>query len=149
MNDNLNKCPRCGGEADNGHDRCDPPTAYNCTKCDNKDNDKELAIKVAEKLKEHKAAKKLKEHKAAKKLKEHKAAYCTRFDWSEFELNKYLHDKAAEILFSEGMAKRIGEYYRSIYEIDEQDIPSCVWWNLFTTITPQKILITYLEMEGE
>lgn len=28
------KCPRCGGEADNGHDRCHPPNAYNCTKCD-------------------------------------------------------------------------------------------------------------------
>ena len=29
----LNTCPQCGGEADNGHDRCYPPTAYLCSKC--------------------------------------------------------------------------------------------------------------------
>lgn len=29
----IDKCPRCGGEADNGHDRCVPPTAYLCSKC--------------------------------------------------------------------------------------------------------------------
>lgn len=29
----LSKCPQCGGEADNGHDRCHPPTAYLCSKC--------------------------------------------------------------------------------------------------------------------
>ena len=27
------KCPKCGGEADNGHDRCFPHNAYHCTKC--------------------------------------------------------------------------------------------------------------------
>lgn len=27
------RCPKCGGEADNGHDRCDPPNPYHCTKC--------------------------------------------------------------------------------------------------------------------
>lgn len=32
-NDSLNDCPNCGGPADNGHDRCHPPTAYWCTKC--------------------------------------------------------------------------------------------------------------------
>ena len=31
--DDLSKCPRCGGDADNGHDRCYPPTAYLCGKC--------------------------------------------------------------------------------------------------------------------
>ena len=31
--EDLNKCPRCGCEADNGHDRCYPPTAYLCSKC--------------------------------------------------------------------------------------------------------------------
>ena len=31
--DDLSKCPQCGGEADNGHDRCYPPTAYLCSKC--------------------------------------------------------------------------------------------------------------------
>lgn len=30
----ISKCPRCGGEADNGHDRCYPPNPYNCTKCE-------------------------------------------------------------------------------------------------------------------
>ena len=30
----LNKCPGCGGPADNGHDRCLPPSPYFCTKCD-------------------------------------------------------------------------------------------------------------------
>ena len=30
---NLDKCPVCGGPADNGHDRCVPPTPYYCTKC--------------------------------------------------------------------------------------------------------------------
>ena len=29
----LTKCPRCGGPADNGHDRCVPPSPYLCTKC--------------------------------------------------------------------------------------------------------------------
>lgn len=32
--DNLSKCPRCGGPADNGHDRGYPPTAYICTRCE-------------------------------------------------------------------------------------------------------------------
>lgn len=31
--DDLSKCPQCGGDADNGHDRCYPPTAYLCSKC--------------------------------------------------------------------------------------------------------------------
>ena len=29
----LNICPGCGGPADNGHDRGDPPTPYYCSKC--------------------------------------------------------------------------------------------------------------------
>ena len=29
----LSKCPKCGGPADNGHDRCLPPNPYLCTKC--------------------------------------------------------------------------------------------------------------------
>ncbi len=29
----LSKCPKCGGPADNGHDRCLPPSPYYCTKC--------------------------------------------------------------------------------------------------------------------
>lgn len=29
----INKCPKCGGSADNGHDRCYPPSPYYCTKC--------------------------------------------------------------------------------------------------------------------
>ena len=29
----LTKCPKCGGPADNGHDRELPPNPYFCTKC--------------------------------------------------------------------------------------------------------------------
>ncbi|MGW8177865.1 MAG: hypothetical protein ACWGQW_03610 [bacterium] len=29
----LNKCPECGGPADNGHDRCVPPNPYECSCC--------------------------------------------------------------------------------------------------------------------
>lgn len=28
------KCPQCGGEPDNGFDRCVPPNPYLCTKCE-------------------------------------------------------------------------------------------------------------------
>lgn len=28
------KCPKCGGNPDNGFDRCMPPNAYHCTKCE-------------------------------------------------------------------------------------------------------------------
>ncbi len=31
----LTKCPNCGGDADNGHDRSYPPNVYYCTKCEN------------------------------------------------------------------------------------------------------------------
>ena len=30
----LTKCPKCGGPADNGFDRCYPPNAYYCSKCE-------------------------------------------------------------------------------------------------------------------
>lgn len=30
----LSKCPKCGGPADNGHDRCLPPNPYLCSKCE-------------------------------------------------------------------------------------------------------------------
>lgn len=29
----LSKCPKCGGPADNGHDRCLPPNPYFCSEC--------------------------------------------------------------------------------------------------------------------
>ena len=29
----ASKCPKCGGPADNGHDRCCPPNPYACSKC--------------------------------------------------------------------------------------------------------------------
>jgi len=32
----INVCPECGGEADNGFDRCLPPSPYVCTKCQDK-----------------------------------------------------------------------------------------------------------------
>jgi len=31
----LDKCPCCGGLADNGYDRCVPPSPYFCIKCTN------------------------------------------------------------------------------------------------------------------
>ncbi len=31
---NMNKCPSCNGEPDNGFDRCMPPNPYNCSKCE-------------------------------------------------------------------------------------------------------------------
>lgn len=31
----VDKCPKCGGDADNGYDRCVPPNPYYCTKCEN------------------------------------------------------------------------------------------------------------------
>jgi len=33
----LTKCPNCGGVADNGHDRCIPPNPYYCSKCEVKE----------------------------------------------------------------------------------------------------------------
>ncbi len=32
----LSECPGCGGPADNGHDREDPPNVYYCSKCESK-----------------------------------------------------------------------------------------------------------------
>ena len=29
----LDKCPQCGGIADNGNDRCVPPNPYPCVQC--------------------------------------------------------------------------------------------------------------------
>jgi len=29
----LSTCPNCGGNADNGHDRCIPPSPYPCSMC--------------------------------------------------------------------------------------------------------------------
>lgn len=31
-------CPRCGGAADNGHDREFPPTPFICCKCEKDDH---------------------------------------------------------------------------------------------------------------
>lgn len=36
VEDDISKCPKCGGEADNGNDRCVPPNPYYCTKCEDK-----------------------------------------------------------------------------------------------------------------
>ena len=35
---NLSTCPGCGGDADNGHDRCLPPNVYYCIACQTKGN---------------------------------------------------------------------------------------------------------------
>ncbi len=35
--DDYTRCPTCKGVADNGHDRCYPPNAYECTKCSGED----------------------------------------------------------------------------------------------------------------
>ncbi len=34
MRNEWEKCPTCGGPADNGNDRCVPPNAYECSKCE-------------------------------------------------------------------------------------------------------------------
>jgi hypothetical protein len=34
----LSKCPGCGGDADNGHDRCAPPNPYYCKRCNERPN---------------------------------------------------------------------------------------------------------------
>lgn len=36
-NPDLSKCPKCGGEADNGFDRCIPPSPYVCSVCETMD----------------------------------------------------------------------------------------------------------------
>lgn len=46
MSIDLNKCPKCGGPADNGHDRCLPPNPYYCTKCTEFDVADEESAKV-------------------------------------------------------------------------------------------------------
>lgn len=33
LESDISKCPTCKGPADNGFDRCYPPSPYNCTKC--------------------------------------------------------------------------------------------------------------------
>lgn len=38
----ITKCPKCGGPADNGFDRCYPPNPYYCTKCEETDREAEL-----------------------------------------------------------------------------------------------------------
>ena len=39
----LSKCPKCGGPADNGHDHCIPPSPYYCTKCEIDPRDQRIA----------------------------------------------------------------------------------------------------------
>lgn len=34
----LDKCPNCGGPADNGHDRSHPPSPYYCKRCNETHN---------------------------------------------------------------------------------------------------------------
>lgn len=41
----LDKCPGCGGPADNGFDRCIPPSPYYCTKCTKQMQGKTMGIK--------------------------------------------------------------------------------------------------------
>ena len=37
--DDLTTCPNCGGPADQGYDRCDPPNPYYCSKCERLNNE--------------------------------------------------------------------------------------------------------------
>ena len=102
---------------------------------------KELAIKVAEKLGET----------------------ISGIDFGDIVVNgvhmsqrKYLHNKAAEILFSEGMAVKIGQKVNdhfssqarnsagaNIYEYYDNE---CDWWR---TVTPEKVLNIWLEMNDD
>lgn len=36
----ISACPGCNGPADNGFDRCVPPSAYNCSKCEGEQDEK-------------------------------------------------------------------------------------------------------------
>ena len=45
IKESLNRCPGCGGAADNGHDRCLPPNPYFCTKCMGREYPAEGAVK--------------------------------------------------------------------------------------------------------
>lgn len=67
----LTKCPGCGKIADRGHDRCDPPAPYFCTKCEKKDIDDIIGdtCDVIEQLE--------KENKELKEYVEHKYNCCT------------------------------------------------------------------------
>jgi len=40
------KCPRCGGYADNEHDREYPPNVYVCSKCESPMTERDEALKV-------------------------------------------------------------------------------------------------------
>lgn len=54
MSEDLSKCPQCGGDSDNGHDRCYPPTAFikpcdlPCQKCGSDDVHRKFNAKGAE-----------------------------------------------------------------------------------------------------
>ena len=65
----LNKCPGCGGPADNGHDREYPPSPYYCTKCEARAEEeykeeyaKELATEERRMLEEQAMAEHLEQH---------------------------------------------------------------------------------------
>ena len=84
--------------------------------------------------------------------KELAVAVAKKLDWiledgiDLLGLDGAIREMAAEILFSEGMAERIDDYLMlhpelyMEYEIDTTKI----WWR---TITPEKILNVYLELE--
>ena len=96
---------------------------------------KELAIKVAEKLGD-----------GYKYLDDDDIGYMYNKDKDDdLDIDKYLHAKAAEILFSEGTAEKIR--WQVEYNYYHHDGDPFIYW--FDTLTPQKILTTWLEMEGE
>lgn len=50
MEQDLSKCPTCGGPADNGHDRSYPPSPYICTKCERKQRKKDRELRETYRL---------------------------------------------------------------------------------------------------
>jgi hypothetical protein len=75
-------------------------------------------------------------------------------DNGESQIQEYLHDKAAEILFSEGMAGKIRKHlfvgYQSNPELsDDHTGQSEEFESWFDELSPEKILNVWLEVKGE
>ena len=82
---------------------------------------------------------------------------CDDFKPAEDEfIVQYLHNKAAEILFSEGMAVKIGQKVNDHFSSQARNSAGaniydyygneCDWWR---TVTPEKVLNIWLELDDD